>query len=114
MRSDRIRGGAASPADQDENVLSKLIEAGAVSLAIGANHQINSRSRTKPGQQLDAHEFADTTLEPVSVHRGVLVFRHDHSNARTSERGSNYPDVEIRAPDSLPLSNDAQDVAAPR
>ena len=48
------------------------------------------------------------------VDRGVLVTRHDDPNARNAKRGSQNPDIEIRGPNSLPLSNDSLYVEAPR
>jgi hypothetical protein len=65
-------------------------------------------------QQLDADQLAKATLQSVSVHRGVMVAWNDNPNARMSERGSEGSDIEMRCPNSLPLSNNSLQVEAPR
>lgn len=96
------------------DIAAKLSEAGDVGVSLRADRQIGGGLHAQRGQQLDTHEFAKPAFEPVSLDGGVLVLRHDHSDARMAKRGSKYPDVEILRPDSPPLSNDGQDVAAPR
>jgi hypothetical protein len=44
----------------------------------------------------------------------MLMARHNDSDARKTERGSMDPDIEIRGPDTLPLSNDCLYVDSPR
>lgn len=85
-----------------------------VGVTLRADRHVGGSVRAHRGQKLDTHELAKPALEPVSLDGGVLVLRHDDSNARMAERGSKYPDVEIPRPDSPPLSNDGQYVAAPR
>jgi len=99
------------------DVAAKLAEAREVGVTLSADGEIGDRlrgQREQRGQQLDTHEFAKSAFEPVALHGGVLMLRHDHSDARMAKRGSKYPDVEIPRPDSPPLSNDGQYVAAPR
>lgn len=40
--------------------------------------------------------------------------RHDDPDARRAKRGGDYPDIEMRGPESLPLSNDGLYVEASR
>jgi hypothetical protein len=65
-------------------------------------------------QQLNSHDFSQTALELVAIDRGVAEARNDDTDAGMSERGSKSSDVEMTAPNSLPLSNDCLQVALPR
>ena len=40
--------------------------------------------------------------------------RHDDPDTRRAKRGGDDPDVQVRGPNSLPLSNDGLYVGAPR
>jgi hypothetical protein len=44
----------------------------------------------------------------------MSVPRNHDSNTRMRERGSEGSDIEVRGPNSLPLSNNGLQVAAPR
>ncbi len=102
------------PPDDDVDISSKLAKVGAVGVGLRADGDIDSGALAQHWLKLHAYELAEPALEPVSLHGGVLMLRHDDSDARMIERGSKYPDVEVRGPDSLPLSNDGQYVATPR
>jgi hypothetical protein len=65
-------------------------------------------------QQACANKFPQTTLEPIAVHSGFRVTRHDDSNACMCERGSKYPNVKMPRSDSLPLSHNFLDVRTAR
>ena len=78
------------------------------------NRDVEWRSFAERGQQLDAHDLAQPALEPVTIDSGMLMKRHDDSDARRAKRGSEDPDIEMRGPNSLPLSNDGLYVQAPR
>jgi hypothetical protein len=58
-------------------------------------------------QQFESDDFAHPSLELVAIHGGMAVSRHDDTDPRRTERGSEIPDVEVPTPNSLPLSNDA-------
>jgi len=96
------------------HVGTKRVERGAVGLVPRANRYVERRLAPKGGQQLQADEFAEPSLETVAIHGGVLMARHHDSDTRRSERGSEDPDIEMHGPNSLPLSNDGLDVDTPR
>jgi len=96
-----------------DDVAAQSIEAGLVCFAASANGNVGC-TVAKRRKQFDPSELAQTTFEPVAVDRGVLMTRHDDPDARKTERGSEHPDIEIRSPNPLPLSNDVLYVWPPR
>jgi hypothetical protein len=75
---------------------------------------VDGRLCAKSREKLESHELAQPALEPVAIDGGVLVARHDDSNARRAKRGSEDADIEMYGPNSLPLSNDSLYLEAPR
>jgi hypothetical protein len=96
------------------DVLSQRRKLGRIRFTTSANRDVGRRSIAQGRQQLNADQFAKSSLEPVSVHRGMSVPWNDNANARMSERGSEGSDIEMHGPNSLPLSNDRLQVGAPR
>jgi hypothetical protein len=99
------------------DVLAQRVERGAVRFTPRANGDISrtvTSGRAQGRKQLESRELLQTALESVAVDGGVLMARHDNPNTRNAERGSEDPDIEIRGPNSLPLSNDALNIEAPR
>lgn len=88
------------------DVDAKRVEGGAVGIAPGSNRDIHRRAASECRKQLDSHELAKAALEAISIDRGMLVARHDDPDARELKRGSEDPHVEVRGPNSLPLSKD--------
>ena len=62
------------------------------------------------GEKACADKLAQSALESVASHSRSRIARDDDSNAWMSERGSNYPNVEMLRSDSLPLSHDSLDL----
>jgi hypothetical protein len=108
-----VVGACRAVADRSD-VGAQCVELGRVRLAACTNRNIGCLTRAQRRQQLDARELSQATFESVAIHCGMLVTRHDDPNARNAERGSEEPDIEIRGPDSFPLSNDSLYVEAPR
>ena len=102
------------PSDDSLDIAAERAKVCAVGIRLRANGQVDRGALAQRWLKLDPDELAEPALEPVSLHGTVLMLRHDDSDARMIERGSTYPDVEVRGPDSLPLSNDGQYVATPR
>ena len=71
-------------------------------------------SARSAGSKLEAHELAEPSLQPVAVDGAVLVTRNHDPDSRMTKRGSEDADIEIRGPNSLPLSDDILDVGASR
>src|SRR5688500_18038358 len=65
-------------------------------------------------QQACTNEFAQASLESITVHGGFRITWHNDSNTCMSERGSKYPNVEMPRSDSLPLSRNFLDLRASR
>jgi hypothetical protein len=102
-----------SVADRDD-VTTQRVERDIVRLAPSTNGDVHRGALMQSRQQLHARELTQATLESVAIHGGMLMTRHDDPDARKTERGSVDPDIEIRGPDSLPLSKDGLYVEAPR
>jgi hypothetical protein len=62
---------------------------------------------TQRREQHSASELPKATLDAVAVDGGMLIARHDDSDAGDAERGSEDPHIEMCGPDSLPLSDDS-------
>jgi hypothetical protein len=77
-----------------------------IRLTPSANRDVHCRDPTYRREQLEARELSQAALESVPIDGRVLMTRHDDSDARKSERGSENPHVEVHGPNSLPLSND--------
>ena len=85
-----------------------------VRLAPRPNGDVERRALPKRRQQLASHQLSQPALEPVSIHRGLLMSWNHDCHPRKRERGSEDSHVEMRSPNSLPLANDGLDVIAPR
>jgi hypothetical protein len=90
------------------------VERGAVCLSARSNGEVHGRACSQRRQEVDANELAEPALEPVPIDGSVTVARNDDAHARMRERGSEYSDVEIHSPDSLPLLNGRFQISAPR
>jgi hypothetical protein len=95
------------------DIATQPVELGIICLAARANGNVG-RPVTERWQEFDSSELTQPTLESIAVDRGVLMTRHDDPDTRKTERGSEDSDIEIRGPNSLPLSNDVLYVRAPR
>ena len=97
-----------------ENVGAERLERRVVRIVTRSNRNVERRAGAQAGKQLEPYQLAQPALETVSIDGGVLMTRHDDSDARRSKRGSEDPDIEMHGPNSLPLSNDGLDVDTPR
>jgi len=88
------------------HVGAKRLHVGGIRITSGANRDVDRRSLPKRRKQLESHELAKAALETISVDRGMLVARHDDPDTRKLERGSEDAHIEVRGPNSLPLSKD--------
>jgi hypothetical protein len=79
-----------------------------------ANRDIHRRLRAQRGQELDTHDLTKPALEPVPIDSGMLMPRHDDPDTRRAKSGGDDPDIEMRGPNSLPLSNDGLYIEASR
>ena len=112
-RLSRRVGGRGAGANR-EHVAAQTIELGIVGLAPSADRDVGCGAVAQRRQQLDAGELAQPALQSVAIDRGMLMTRHNDPDTRKAKRGSVDPDIEIRGPDTLPLSNDCLYVSAPR
>lgn len=106
--------GAGEPFSHRDDVSAQRRKFRRVGFMTGANRDVARCPIIERRQELDAHELAEPTLEPVSIDRRMAVSRNDDSDARMSERGSEGSDIQMHGPNSLPLSNDRLQVEAPR
>ena len=98
----------------EQYISPQSVEVRAVRVGTSADRDVDHRAGTKGGQQLDTHELAQPTLEPIAIDCGMAVARHDNPDSRKCERGSEDTHVEVCGPDSLPLTKDGLYIEAPR
>ena len=96
------------------HVEAQPVEGERVCVGACANGQIDRWLSSQCWQQFRPHQLAQATLEPVAIHGRLMMTRDDDGDTRMSERGSDYPDIEVPGPDSLPLSNDSLNLGASR
>lgn len=109
------RAGAAGEAGLNRvYVVAQPFRWRAVRFVSRPNRNVHWRLVPQRRQQLDTHDFTKPPFEPISIDRGMLMPRHDDSYTRRGERGGDYPDIEMRGPNSLPLSYDGLYVEASR
>lgn len=108
MRTITLRwfGAAGDTRANRTDVGAQRARRGRIRLAPSTNRDVDCRDPTHGREQLEARELAQTPLESVAIDGRVLMTRHDDSDTRKSERGSENPHVEVHGPNSLPLSND--------
>jgi hypothetical protein len=114
---DSSRGATRRALANRENVPAQRLQLSPVRFAPRPNGNVRravGAAGAERRQQLEPSELLQTSLESIAVDGGVLVARHDDPDTRNAERGSEDPDIEIRGPNSLPLSNDGLNVEAPR
>jgi hypothetical protein len=110
----RIHLIADEPARERRHVRTHRADRRRVRLMTRTQHDVDRGMPLERGQELETDQLAHAPLELVARHVRPLLQRDDEAHSRTRERGSAHPDVEVRGPDSLPLSNDALKIGRPR
>jgi len=98
----------------EEYISPQLVEVSGVRVSTSADRDVEHEPGTKRGKQLGTHQLAQPTLEPVAIHRSMLMARNDDSNSRKCERGSEDTHIEVCGPNSLPLAKNGLYVEASR
>jgi hypothetical protein len=93
-------------------ITTQRVDVGCIGFGASADRDVRYRGGAQRGKELDAHELAQPTFETVAIHGGMFVARHNDSDSRKRERGSEDAHVEMRGPNSLPLANDGLNVEA--
>jgi hypothetical protein len=96
----------------EQYIRTQTVDVRSIRLGSRANRDVDRRTGAQRGQETDAHELAQSALEPVAIDGGVFVTRNHDSNSRKCERGSEDAHVEVCCPNSLPLANDGLNVEA--
>ena len=60
-------------------------------------HSLEQREYVQP------YDFVQAALHPIPLHGGVFVAGDDHPGPRTTEKGSDIPNLEMHGSESLPL-----------
>jgi hypothetical protein len=89
-----------------QDVVAQSVHRRRVCFPPGPDSNVDRWSNPKCWKQLDAGELAQTPLESVAIDGRVLVSGDHDPNAGKAKRGSEDSDIEMRGPNSLPLSND--------
>ena len=76
------------------------------------NRHVHRCAGAQHGKQVHAHELAQPPLETVAIDGRLLMTRNHDSYSGKCERGSEDAHVEMRGPNSLPLTNDGLNVEA--
>ncbi len=77
-------------------------------------HNVERRNRFQLRCPRRTREFAQASLETIAIDCAALVTRHHDSNAMSMQKGSEYPNLELRGSDSLPFAADHQEVCRAR
>src|SRR5688500_19636163 len=110
----RGEASAEDTTDLDRRALelaADLVEARAIGFRTRANDDVGARHG---GQQSRAGDFAQAALEAIPRDAGLLVLRHDESDPRMAEEGSDGAHLEMRGPKSLPSSRHCIELGAAR
>jgi hypothetical protein len=93
------------------DVLAQRRECGAIRFGSGPDHDVR---RAHDWKKPAPYELAQMSFQSIALHGGLLVTRHDESNAGMAKRGREHADVEMSGPDSLPLFDDCLYFASAR
>jgi hypothetical protein len=97
--------GRKPPLDRP-NIGAERVDLGVIRLMARPNCDIDRRLNAKGGEELDTDHLAESTLQSIAIDCCVLIARYDDPDPRSAERGSEYTDVEMHGPNSLPLLDD--------
>lgn len=90
-------------------------EVSRISLVPRAYHHVERVGRRpEPREQLQSCDLSKSPLELIAPHSRHSVLRHDETDPAMGLRGSDYSDVEMRGPKSLPPTNDSLYFCSPR
>ena len=96
----------------EQYISTQRLDVGCIRVRACADRDVHHRARAQHGKQVNAHKLTQPALEPVAIHCGVFVTRNHDPYSRKRERGSEDAHVEMRGPNSLPLTNDGLNVEA--
>lgn len=100
--------------NRQADVITQRVEGGVIRRRTRANRNVTWRDRAQSGKKLEAHELAKPSLHTVSANSAVFVTRNHDRDPRMTKRGSENSDIEVRRPNTPPLSNDILDVGTSR
>lgn len=98
----------------EPDVVSQIVQRHVVGIRPCAYRHVARSERAQCGKHFDAYELAKPSLHAIAANSAVLVPRNHDRDPRMTERGSEDPDIEVRGPNPLPLSNDTLNVGASR
>lgn len=61
-----------------------------------------------------ANYLPDSSLQPISFHYRTTILRNDEAYAGMMQKGSDYSELEMLGPNSLPFTQDKTQFYSPR
>ena len=106
----RRRGIRGDTRLNEQYITTQRVDVGCIRLGARANRDVHRDAGAQYGKQIHAHELAKPALESIPIDGRLFVTRNHDPYSRKCERGSEDAHVEMRGPNSLPLTNDGLNV----